>query len=150
VDEIEDFAEVTAEPVEGVDDDGVAAPGVGEQGGEAVAVDGGAGLLVGVDVLVGDAGGGEGVELAVEVLLDSGDAGVAEVEAAGGVLIAGGHRRAVPEVGRGCPFWNGCFGPVSGTESGRVRSPRRPIGRPFHSVGSGTSHIDTIVVSSPS
>ena len=85
MDEVQDFAEVAAEPVEGVDDDGVVAAGVGEQRDEAVAVDCGAGLLVGVDVSVGDAGGGVGSELAVEVLFDRGDGGVAEVGTAGGV-----------------------------------------------------------------
>ena len=41
--------EVAVDPVEEVDDDGVAGPGVGQELVEAVAVDGGAGLLVDVD-----------------------------------------------------------------------------------------------------
>ena len=101
MDEVEDLAEVAADPVEGVDDDGVAGPGVGEQLPEAFAVDGGAGFLVGVDPLIGDPGRGQGVELAHEGLLGGGDAGVAEVEAAlrmtGAVSHApGSHQNSAP------------------------------------------------------
>jgi hypothetical protein len=56
VDEVEDFAEVAADPVEGVQHDHIAGSGVGQQAVEAVAVDGGAGLLVDIDLRVRDAG----------------------------------------------------------------------------------------------
>jgi hypothetical protein len=91
VDEVEDLAQVAAEPVEGVHDDGVARAGVAQQRGQAVAVDGGAGLAVDVDVLVGDAGLAERVELAVEALAGGRDPGVAEVEAGGRVVGACCH-----------------------------------------------------------
>jgi hypothetical protein len=54
--------------------------GVRQERVQAVAVDGGAGLLVGEDPFVGDAGGGQGVEWALEALLGREDPGVAEVE----------------------------------------------------------------------
>jgi hypothetical protein len=63
--EVKDLAQVSAESVEGVHDDRVAGAGVGEQRGQALSVDGGTGALVGEDPLVGDADGGEGVELAL-------------------------------------------------------------------------------------
>jgi hypothetical protein len=44
VDEVEDFAQVAAEPVEGVHDDRVAGAGVGEQVGKSGTLDGGAAL----------------------------------------------------------------------------------------------------------
>jgi hypothetical protein len=59
----------------------VAGPGVAEHLVQAVAVDGGAGLLVGPGPLGGDTRGGQGVELAFQALFGGGDAGVAEVEA---------------------------------------------------------------------
>jgi hypothetical protein len=49
VDEVQHLAEVAADPVQGVHHDRVAGPGVAEQLVEAVADDGGAGLLVGID-----------------------------------------------------------------------------------------------------
>ncbi len=96
VDEVEDLAEVAADPVEGVDDDRVAGPGVGQQLLEAVPLGGGAGFLVGVDALVRDAEVGQGVELAVEGLLGGRDPGVAEFKAAG-VAGTGCHVSSVPE-----------------------------------------------------
>jgi hypothetical protein len=48
VDEVEELAEITAGPVEGVDDR-VAVPGIAEQGGEAVGMDGCVSLLVGAE-----------------------------------------------------------------------------------------------------
>jgi hypothetical protein len=53
--EVEDLAQVPAETIQGVDDDRVAAAGIGQQRTQAVAFDGGAGLLVGEDSLVRDA-----------------------------------------------------------------------------------------------
>ena len=46
--EVEDLTQVAADPVEGVDDDGVAGPGIGQELAEAAAVEGGAGFLVGM------------------------------------------------------------------------------------------------------
>ena len=91
VHEVEDFAQVPAEPVKGVDDDGVTGAGVAQQRGKPVAVDGGAGAFVSKDPLVGNASGSEGVELPFEALFDGGDPGVAEVESLRWVGIAGGH-----------------------------------------------------------
>jgi hypothetical protein len=71
--------------------DGVAGPGVGQQLVQAVAVDGGPGFLVGVDAVAGDAGRGERSHLAVQALPGGGDAGVAEVEPALGVIVTGWH-----------------------------------------------------------
>nr|WP_245627967.1 hypothetical protein [Actinomadura oligospora] len=93
MDGVEELSPVTAEPVQGVDDDGVAGPGVGQQGIQSVAVDGRAGL-VDVDPFVTDPGGGQGVELAFEELLGGGDAGVAEIHAALRMIVAGSHARA--------------------------------------------------------
>ena len=91
VDEVEHLAQVAAEPVEGVHHDRVAGPGVAQQLVQAVPVDGGAGLLVGVDPLIGDPGSGEGVELAVQALPGGGDAGIAEVEPAPRMIVTGWH-----------------------------------------------------------
>jgi len=97
VDEVEDFPQVAAEPVEGVHGDHVAAPGVAEQGGQAGSVDGGAGLLVAVGPAVGDAGGGQRVQLALQGLPGCRHAGVPQGLAGGGVGIL--HARGiVPEV----------------------------------------------------
>jgi hypothetical protein len=69
VDEVEDFAEVAADPVESVHHDHIAGSGVGQQAVEAVAVDGGAGLLVDIDLRVRDAGRCQCVELPLQRLL---------------------------------------------------------------------------------
>jgi hypothetical protein len=79
VDEVEDLAEITAEPVEGVHHDRVAAAGILEHLDQAGPGGGGAGLLVGVDPLGGDASGGQGVELPVEALLGGGHPRVPEI-----------------------------------------------------------------------
>jgi hypothetical protein len=71
--------------------DGVAGPGVAQQQVQAVAVDGGAGLLVGVDAVAGDPRRGERVELALQALPGGGDAGVAEVKPALGMIVTGWH-----------------------------------------------------------
>lgn len=90
--QVEDFAQVAPEPVEGVHDDDVAGPGVPQESGQALPVDGGTGLLVGEDPFAGNAGGGgEGVELAVQALLGRRDSGVPELEAARGVRLGGDH-----------------------------------------------------------
>ena len=91
VHEVEDLAQVAADPVQGVHHDRVAGPGVAQQLVQAVAVDGGPGLLVGVDALAGDARRGERVELAVQGLPDGRDAGVAEVEPALRMIVTGWH-----------------------------------------------------------
>ena len=83
MDEVEDFAQVAAEPVEGVGDDGVAVAGIGEQGAQAGPVDDGAGLLVAVDPRVRDAGGGQCVEWPVEAYRVVLTRALAEVESAG-------------------------------------------------------------------
>jgi len=97
VDEVEDFPQVAAEPVEGVHGDHVAASGVAEQGSQAGPIDGGAGLLVAVGPTVGDAGGGQRVQLALQGLPGCRHAGVPQGLAGGGVGIL--HARGiVPEV----------------------------------------------------
>jgi hypothetical protein len=67
--EVEDLAEVAAEPVQGVDHDRVAGPGVGQEAVQALAVGGRAGFLVDEDPLVRDALRGQCVELALQRLL---------------------------------------------------------------------------------
>lgn len=106
MDEVEDFAQVASEPVEGVHDDGVAGTGVGEQVGQAGAVGGGSALLVRVDPCLGDARCAEGVELAFQALFGGGDPGVPEFES---------HGRTVPEVVSVRPFWNTSCGTACGT-----------------------------------
>jgi hypothetical protein len=69
VDEVQHLAEVAADPVEGVDHDGVAGPGIGQQLVESVPVDGCTGLLVDVDPPVADAGCRERVELPFDCLV---------------------------------------------------------------------------------
>jgi hypothetical protein len=69
VDEVEDLAQVAAEPVKGVRHDRVAAAAIRQQLVQSFAVDGGAGLLVGVDPPGRDAGGGQGGELALQARL---------------------------------------------------------------------------------
>jgi len=96
VDEVEDLAEVAADPVQGVHDDRVAGAGVAEQLVQAVPVGGRAGLLVGPGPLGGDARGGQGVELAFQALFRGGDAGVAEVEAPVRLAGTGFHAQSVP------------------------------------------------------
>jgi hypothetical protein len=68
VHQVEDLAQVAADPVQGVHHDRVAGPAIGQQLVQAVAVDGRPGLLVGIDTVVTDARGGERVELAVQAL----------------------------------------------------------------------------------
>jgi hypothetical protein len=80
VHKVEDLTQVTADPVEGVHDDRVAGPGVGEELAEAVAVGSSAGFLVGPGPLSGNARSAERIELAIQGLPGGGDAGVAEVE----------------------------------------------------------------------
>jgi hypothetical protein len=82
VDEVEDLAEVAADPVERVHYDRVAGPGVAGQLPQARPLEAAAGLLVGVDPLIGDALRAQGVELAGERLPGGRDSGVAEVKAA--------------------------------------------------------------------
>jgi hypothetical protein len=91
VDEVEDFAEVAADPVKGVHHDHVAGPGVGQQAVEAVAVDGGAGLLVDVDLRVRDAGGGQRVKLPLQRLFCGGNARIAQFQPSLGVSAAVRH-----------------------------------------------------------
>ena len=84
MDEVEDFAQVAAEPVEGVGDDGVAV--AGHRRAEALRpgpVDDGAGLLFAVDPRVRDAGGGQCVEWPVEAYRVVLTRALAEVESAG-------------------------------------------------------------------
>jgi hypothetical protein len=89
VHEVEDLTQVPAETIEGVRDDRVTTAGVGQQRSKAVAVDAGAGLLVGEDPLIRDPGGGESVELAFQALLGRGDPGVRQVEPADPVTGSG-------------------------------------------------------------
>jgi hypothetical protein len=97
VGEVEAFAHVAAEPVEGENVDPV--PGVrgdaAQQVGEAFAVHGGAGAFVGPDEFVGDAGRFEGVDLAGEVLCGGADPGVAVVHRRGTVSLANAVARDV-------------------------------------------------------
>jgi hypothetical protein len=82
-------------PVEGVYHDRVALAGVVDQAGP---IDGGPGALVTVDAVDGDARGGQRVKLAVQALFSAGDSGVAQVQPARRVLVAGHHMVIVPEV----------------------------------------------------
>src|SRR5262249_49461564 len=64
VNKVQDFAQVPPQSVQCVYDNRVAAAGVLQQRRESFAFDGGTGLLVDVDPLVGNAVLGQGVELA--------------------------------------------------------------------------------------
>ena len=143
VHEVEDLAQVAADPVEGVHHDRVAGPRIAQQLVQAVAVDGGAGLLVGVDPLAGDARRGERVELAIQALPGGGDAGVAEVEPALGMIVTRWHAAR--------PYRYSSPYALSGTRvagrlperdmspGARFRRGRRRPGELFHIQGCGTA-----------
>jgi hypothetical protein len=69
MDQVENLAEVPADPVEGVHHDRVAGTGVGKQLTEAVALDVGAGLLVDLHALAWYARGCRRINLPIEGLL---------------------------------------------------------------------------------
>jgi len=76
VDHVQGVADGAAKPIQGVNHDHVAAARVPQHLHQAWAVDGGAGLLVAIDVLGIDAGRQECVDLPLEVLLGGRHPGV--------------------------------------------------------------------------
>jgi hypothetical protein len=115
VHEVEDLAQVAADPVQGVHHDRVTRPRTAQQLVQAHAFEAGAALLIGVDPLVRDATSVERVEPAVNGLLGGGDAGVAEVEPAKRVRPLGGMHRSVPETTAVRWLRNTCCGTNYGT-----------------------------------
>src|SRR5664280_32015 len=103
--EVENLTQVAPESVEGVHHDRVARPSVGEHLGQPGALDGRAGLVVGVGLLVRDAGRSQGVELAFEALLGSRHSGVTEVKSAPWMIASTRHPGTVPQAIAVAALW---------------------------------------------